>query len=73
VIGALRAGTITVVSLLGKEHPNKTTVTGVLTGIAGAVASVTGLATATDALLGPSSSACEAPLTELPHRGRPGT
>jgi Family of unknown function (DUF5955) len=37
---------------LGKEHPNKTTVTGVLTGIAGAVASVTGLATATDALLG---------------------
>jgi Family of unknown function (DUF5955) len=48
----VRDSTQVVVEELGKERPNKTTVTGVLTGIAAAVASVTGLATATDALLG---------------------
>jgi hypothetical protein len=48
----IRESTQVVAEELGKEHPNKTTVTGILTGIAGAVTSVTGLATATDALLG---------------------
>jgi hypothetical protein len=47
----VRESTQVVVDELGKQRPNKTTVTGVLTGIAGAVASVTGLATAADALL----------------------
>lgn len=47
----VRESTQVVADELGKERPNKTTVTGVLTGIAGAVASVTGLATAANALL----------------------
>jgi hypothetical protein len=47
----VREATQVVVDELGKQQPNKTTVTGVLTGIAGAVTSVAGLATATDALL----------------------
>ena len=47
----VRESTQVVADELDKERPNKTTVTGVLTGIAGAVASVTGLATAADALL----------------------
>jgi hypothetical protein len=48
----VRESTQVVVDELGRDRPNKTTVTGVLSGIAGAVTSVAGLATATDALLG---------------------
>ena len=47
VLGA----TETVTEELAKERPNKTTVTGVLSGIATSVQSVSGLATAIDALL----------------------
>ncbi|TQM37823.1 DUF5955 family protein [Pseudonocardia cypriaca] len=47
----VRDATQVVANELGKDRPNKTTITGVLTGIAAAVASVSGLATATDALL----------------------
>jgi len=47
VLGA----TETVTEELAKERPNKTTVTGVLSGIATSVQSVSGLATAVDELL----------------------
>jgi hypothetical protein len=47
----VRDATQVVADELRKDRPNKTTITGVLTGIAAAVASVSGLATATDALL----------------------
>ncbi len=47
----VREATQVVVDELGKERPNKMTVTGVLTSIAAAVTSVSGLAAATDALL----------------------
>jgi hypothetical protein len=47
VLGA----TDTVTEELAKERPNKATVTGVLSGIAASVQSVSGLATAVDALL----------------------
>jgi hypothetical protein len=47
----VRESTEVVAGELKKDKPNKTTVVGVLTGIAGAVTSVAGLATATDALL----------------------
>jgi translation initiation factor 2B subunit (eIF-2B alpha/beta/delta family) len=47
----LRGATRTVADELAKEQPNKTTVTAVLSTIAESVQSVTGLATAADALL----------------------
>jgi hypothetical protein len=47
----VRGATQVVADELRKDKPNKTTITGVLTGIAAAVASVSGLAAATDALL----------------------
>jgi hypothetical protein len=47
----VRGATQVVTDELRKDKPNKTTIVGVLTGIAAAVASVSGLAGATDALL----------------------
>jgi hypothetical protein len=47
----VREATQVVADELRKERPNKMTVTGVLTGIAAAVTSVSGLAAAADALL----------------------
>ena len=47
----VRGATRTVADELAKERPNKTTVTGVLSGIADSVRSITGLATAANALL----------------------
>lgn len=47
----VRDATQVVADELRKDKPNKTTITGVLTSIAAAVTSVSGLASATDALL----------------------
>jgi hypothetical protein len=50
-IDDVRGATRTVTEELAKERPNKTTVTGVLSGISDSVRSVSGLAVAADALL----------------------
>jgi hypothetical protein len=50
-IDDVRGATQVVADELAKERPNRVTVTAVLSGIAESVRSVTGLATATDALL----------------------
>jgi hypothetical protein len=50
-IADVRGATRTVTEELAKERPSRTTVTGVLSGIADSVRSITGLATAADALL----------------------